>query len=80
LRASAPGASFGRSWLLDDASDDLDVRADAAGPAELPQLPRGALVVVDDLVDIVDVERAAPVDIAIASATCSSSVASCVSW
>ena len=44
--------------LLDEAGDDLDVRADAARPAELPQLPSGALVVVDDLVDVVDVERA----------------------
>jgi hypothetical protein len=55
------------------------VRADAAGPAELPQLARGTLVVVDDLVDVVDVERAGRWA-SIASATCSSRVASCVSW
>jgi hypothetical protein len=50
--------------LLDDASDDLDVRAAAAaGPAELPQLPGCAMAVVDDLVDVVDADRVGAVRI-----------------
>ena len=42
----------------------LDARAGAGQPAELPQLPRGALVLMQDLVDRVGVQLAGaePVD------------------
>jgi hypothetical protein len=49
--------------LVDEAGDEFEVGAAAAGPAELPQLSCGAVVVVDRLIDGVGVELAGAVTV-----------------
>jgi hypothetical protein len=44
--------------LIDEVSDDLDVRSPAAGPTELPEFAGSSLIVVERLVNGVGVELA----------------------